>query len=94
MLHCLFKGTVGWNHGLEILSSAGEPTVFIVDVPISLLQAGDLEEFAGLVLEDLFCEALGDRESLATSPHDCGSLSVSFDVPAECIVGLYYIEPA
>jgi hypothetical protein len=52
----------------KILKGLGRPTLFICDVPMKLISDRTIEEFAGMMLEYLFCELVEHLEAHSLSP--------------------------
>jgi hypothetical protein len=88
-LYCLGMRLVGTFDAKKILKSVGRPTMFVCDIPISLMRESTLKEFAGSILEFLFCELIGEQ-SHALGPSAGSALSLTVDLPPENIVGHYH----
>src|SRR5690606_17827379 len=58
-LYCLGMRLVGTTDAKHILKSVGRPTMFACDIPMELMREYTLGEFAGSILEFLFCELIG-----------------------------------
>jgi len=80
---------VGSTDAKIALKSVGRPTMFICDIPMTLMRDYTLCEFAGSILEFLFCELIGEQ-SHALSPGAGTALSLALDLPGEHIVGHYH----
>ena len=57
---------------------------------MEMIALGTLREFGGMLLEYLFCELVDELEAHALSPGAGSALSLTENVPAECIVGHYH----
>jgi hypothetical protein len=88
-LYCLGTRLVGKTEAHRILKSVGRPTMFVCDIPIRLMREWTVREFAGLILEFLFCELIGDT-SHALSPGAGSALSLTVDLPGQYIIGHYH----
>lgn len=88
-LYCLgIRVTDEWDTG-KALKSIGRPTMFVCDIPMSLLSPYTHAAFVGIIIEYLFCELLG-IDSHALSPGAGSALSMTHDLPGECIAGHYH----
>ncbi|SCB36676.1 hypothetical protein [Rhizobium hainanense] len=74
----------------RILKEIGRPTMFICDIPMSQIRDYTLQEFAGLVLEFLFCELVKDLQAYALSPGAGSGFSLPSDLSPDYIVGHYH----
>lgn len=88
-LYCLGMRLVGTLDAKRALKAVGRPTMFVCDIPMELLRESTLCEFAGSILEFLFCELIGE-ESHALSPAAGSALSLTVDLPGEHIIGHYH----
>lgn len=88
-LFCLGVRFVGTFETKRTLKSVGRPTMFVCDIPMELMRETTLLEFAGSILEFLFCELIGEN-SHALSPSAGSALSLTVDLPGEHIVGHYH----
>lgn len=88
-LYCLGMRLVGTLDAKKVLKSVGRPTMFVCDIPIKLMREYTLEEFAGSILEFLFCELVGEQ-SHALGPSAGSALSLMVNLPPEHIVGHYH----
>lgn len=89
-LYCLgIRVTSTWETK-KALKEIGRPTMLVCDIPMTLLRPSTLQEFAGSILEYLFCELVEDLQSHALSPSSGSALSLSVDLPPEHIVGHYH----
>lgn len=89
-LYCLgMRVTSSWETK-RTLKRIGRPTMFICDIPMALMRYSTLQEFAGMIIEYLFCELVEGLESHALSPGAGAALSLTVDLPAEHIVGHYH----
>ncbi|WP_269632521.1 hypothetical protein [Pelomonas sp. BJYL3] len=70
----------------RVLKQHGAPTLFVCDVPLSMLSPGTLLEFAGEALETLFQELL-DGESFIRNRYRGAGFCIRQRLPPECIVG-------
>ncbi|MBF9060941.1 hypothetical protein HKCCSP123_17295 [Rhodobacterales bacterium HKCCSP123] len=80
---------VGREKAKSVLRTVGRPTVLIADIPMSYLREATLLEFAGNILEILFCELIG-REEHSLSPGSGSALILDVAVPPACLVGHYH----
>tara|TARA_B100000446_G_scaffold174282_1_gene183998 strand:- start:471 stop:677 length:207 start_codon:yes stop_codon:yes gene_type:complete len=55
-----------------------------------MIRSHALEDFAGSILEYLFCELVDELEAHALSPDAGSALSLTENLPGECIVGHYH----
>jgi hypothetical protein len=63
--------------------------MFVCDIPMRMIRPSTLGEFAGSILEYLFCELFGEQ-SHALSDGAGSALSLTEDLPGEYIVGHYH----
>ncbi len=89
-LYCLAIRAAWETSARKILKGLGRPTLFICDIPMKLISDRTIEEFAGMVLEYLFCELVEDLEAHSLSPGAGSALMIQTDLPASCIVGHYH----
>lgn len=89
-LYCLGIRVTSVAETKKALTAIGRPTLFICDIPMAMIHDGTLREFAGMVLEYLFCELVYGLEADALSPGAGSALSLREDLPAKCIVGHYH----
>jgi hypothetical protein len=90
-LYCLGIRTIGEWETRQALKSIGRPTMFVCDIPMSMMRPHTLGEFGGMIIEHLFCE-LGGLECHALGPGSGSALSMAEDLPGDCIVGHYHPE--
>lgn len=88
-LYCLGIRTIGDWETRQALKSIGRPTMFVCDIPMSMMRPHTLGEFAGMIIEYLFCE-LADLPCHALSAGSGSALSIAQDLPGRCIVGHYH----
>ncbi len=88
-LYCLGMRTIGEWETRQALKSIGRPTMFVCDIPMSMMRPHTLGEFAGMVIEYLFCE-LANLPCHALSAGAGSALSIAQDLPGRCIVGHYH----
>lgn len=88
-LYCLGIRLVSRYDAQRVLKSVGRPTMFVCDIPMAMMRPSTIEEFAGSILEFLFCELIGEQAH-ALSPGAGSALSLSVDLPGEHIVGHYH----
>ncbi|OJW66427.1 MAG: hypothetical protein BGO57_04100 [Sphingomonadales bacterium 63-6] len=88
-IYCLGIRLVGTFEAKKVLKSVGRPTMFVCDIPIKSMRENTLGEFAGLILEFLFCELIGEQ-SYALGPGAGSALSLTVDLSPENIVGHYH----
>ncbi len=72
----------------QVLKRIGTPTVFTCDVPLTLLSAHTIGEFAGMSLEMIFEDLLYDDYSPA--PYRGAGFRIATKLPPSCIVGHYH----
>ena len=89
-LYCLGIGLGNTSEVKRILKEIGRPTMFICDIPMSQVRDYTLQEFAGLILEVLFCELVDELQPYALSPGAGSGFSLSSDLSPDCIVGHYH----
>ena len=89
-LYCLGIRVASSWETKKALTGIGSPTMFVCDIPMVMIRSGALEEFAGSILEYLFCELVDELEAHALSPGAGSALSLTENLPAECIVGHYH----
>lgn len=89
-LYCLGIRVISSSNTQRALKSIGRPTILVCDIPMSLMREQTLGEFAGMVVELLFCELLPDIKSHSGSPWAGSALSIAVDLPPACIVGHYH----
>lgn len=70
----------------QALKAHGAPTVFVCDVPLSLMREGTLREFAGIALEVVFQELL-DGNSDFPELWRGGAFSIRQPLSPDSIVG-------
>ena len=88
-LSCLGVRLIGSLDTKNVLKSVGRPTMFVCDIPMKMMREHALGEFAGMVLEILFCELIGEPSD-ALSPGAGTALSLTEDLPGVHIVGHYH----
>lgn len=88
-LYCLGIRTIGDRETQNALKSIGRPTMFVCDIPMSMMRPHTLSEFGGMIIEYLFCE-LASLDCYTLSPGSGTALSIAEDLPGECIVGHYH----
>ena len=71
----------------NVLKIEGIPTVFVIDLPISLMRQSDLRDFARLLLSRWATNLVTGRR---TAPDEDYSFDIRCDVPSTCIVGHYH----
>ena len=76
-------GQAGGLDFQSVLKLEGIPTVFVIDLPSSLIRQSDLREFARLLLSQ-WAKNLVSRRPIA--PEEDFSFDVRCDIPALCIV--------
>ncbi|WJS83930.1 hypothetical protein [Paracoccus sp. TOH] len=89
-LYCLAIRAAWETSARRILKGLGSPTLFVCDIPMNLMGDQTIREFAGMMLEYLFCELVEDLESHSLSPGAGSALMIPVDLPASCIVGHYH----
>jgi hypothetical protein len=88
-LYCLGIRVLSEWEAKRALKEIGRPTMLVCDIPMHLMRPHTLQEFAGSILEFLFCELVG-RESYALGPGSGSALSLTVDLPPEHIFGHYH----
>lgn len=88
-LYCLGIRVVGTFDAQRILKAIGRPTMFVCDIPMELMCEHTRYEFAGSILEFLFCELIGKRPH-TLSPGAGTAFSLMVDLPGEHIIGHYH----
>ena len=89
-LHGLAIRAADEKSAREILMGLGRPTIFICDIPMTLISDRTIHVFAGMVLEYIFCELVEDLEAHSLSPGAGSAFAIQTDLPASCIVGHYH----
>lgn len=89
-LYCLGIRTVSTWQARKTLKNIGRPTLLVCDIPMNLVGFGTMKEFAGNMLEYLFCELVDDMEAYSLSPGAGSAFAIAENLPAECIVGHYH----
>lgn len=89
-LFCLGMRVTSTSETRRVLKAIGRPTMFVCDIPISLMRRSTLREFGGMVIEFLFCELVDDPDCQALSWGAGSALSLNADLPGEHIVGHYH----
>lgn len=89
-LYCLAIRAAWESSAQRILKGLGSPTLFVCDIPMHFIDDPTMQEFAGMMLEYLFCELVEDMESDSLSPGSGSALTIQADLPADCIVGHYH----
>lgn len=88
-LYCLGIRVIGEWDTRQVLKSIGRPTMLVCDIPMSMMRPHTLGEFAGMIIEYLFCELAG-LDSHALSPGSGSALSMMEDLPGKYIAGHYH----
>ncbi len=89
-LYCLGIRVASSWETKKVLTGIGSPTMFVCDIPMVMIRSATLEEFGGSILEYLFCELVDELEAHALSLGAGSALSLTENLPAECIVGHYH----
>ena len=89
-LYALGMRAAGIATTKRALKSIGRPTMFVCDIPMSILGPFTPLTYAGKILDALFCELTGSLECYSMSPGAGSALSVTCDLPGSCIVGHYH----
>lgn len=89
-LFCIGIEAAGPVDARRALKSIGRPTMFVCDIPVTLLGPYTLLTFAGKIWEALFCELVPSLECHSLSLGAGSALSICSDLPASCIVGHYH----
>lgn len=81
----------GWPPDVrQVLKTTGIPTVFICDVPLSMIHQETVEEFAGMAIQAIF-ERLLEPDLPHPGLGQGAGFSIRQELPAPCIVG--YEQP-
>lgn len=88
-LYCLGIRLINKFDAQRVLKSIGRPTMLVCDIPMAMMRPSTLGEFAGSMLEFMFCELIGEQ-SHALSPGAGSAFSLTLDLPAEHILGHYH----
>lgn len=75
----------------QVLKDIGAPTVFVCDVPLSLIDLSTLREFAGMAIEMVFEELVHGAHGYKYM-HQGAALCICSSLPPGCIVGHYSPE--
>lgn len=89
-LYCLGMRVTSTSDAQKILKGIGRPTMFVCDIPMELVSLYTLQEFAGSMIEYLFCELVDGLEAHALSPGSGSGFSLTTDLSASHIVGHYH----
>lgn len=89
-LFCLGIRLVDRWETKQVLKAVRRPTIFVCDIPMSMLRDSTIRNFGGSILEFLFSELVEDMEARALSPGAGSTLSLTCDLPPEYIVGHYH----
>lgn len=87
-LYCLGMRLVGADETKRLLKSIGRPTLFLCDIPMSMMRRDTLYEYAGKIIAYLFSEVREDDED----PPSLGmsGFRILHDLPPEHIVGHFH----
>jgi len=89
-LYCLGMRVTSTRDTQKTLKEIGRPTMLICDIPMELMSPYPLQEFAGSIIEYLFCELIDGLEAHALSPGSGSGFSLTADLSAAHIVGHYH----
>lgn len=89
-LFCIGIRVVSRWQTKETLKAIGRPTMFVCDIPMTMLRDSTVEAFGGSILEFLFSELVEGMDARALSPGAGSNLSLACDLPPENIVGHYH----
>ncbi|BDT74175.1 hypothetical protein os4_37280 (plasmid) [Comamonadaceae bacterium OS-4] len=79
----------GYRDYRQVLKNSGQPTMFVCDVPLELINEGILKEFAGGALESVFQELLDGPEFVPDRWRGAG-FYIRKPLSAEHLVGHYH----
>ena len=85
-LYCIAMRVIGTWNAQRLLKSIGEPTMIVCDLPFEFLSQDQREDFAGMCLEIMFTELLGETDEYGHG----SAVMLSCDVSSDCIVGHYH----
>lgn len=74
----------------EALRAAGSPTLFVLDVPMSLISRETILEFSGSLLEHLFCSLSDDLEAYTLSPGAGTAVVLRKEIPPSAFFGHFH----
>ena len=74
----------------QALRSISSPTLFVIDVPMSLMSRSTVMDFSGNILEYLFCSLSDALESHALSPGAGTGIILRHEIPADAFVGHFH----
>ncbi|NIJ09338.1 hypothetical protein FHS31_002970 [Sphingomonas vulcanisoli] len=89
-LYCIGIRVIGTYATKRALKAIGRPTMFVCDLPLKMMRDATLLEFAGGILEYMFCALVEGMEAHMLSPGSGSALSLTSDLPATSIVGHYH----
>lgn len=81
---------VGEYEAKRAMRSVGKPTILVFDIPMDMICPATLEEFAGSVLEYLFCELVEYLEAHALGPGAGSAIALQCDLPPKTLIGHYH----
>lgn len=83
---------IGPHRAQEVLRSHGSPTIFVIDVPMDLIRQSTITEFAGSILEYMFCSLSDELEAYSLSPGSGSGVILREAITAEAFVGHFHPE--
>lgn len=81
---------VGDHEAKRVLRSVGRPTMVLVDIPMATLHSSTLQEFAGSILEYLFCDLVEGLDAHALGPGAGSAITLHAELPKETVIGHYH----
>ncbi len=81
---------IGSHRTQEVLRGHGSPTIFVIDVPMGLVRQSTVTEFAGNLLEYMFCSLSDDLEAYSLSPGSGSGIILRDAIPAEAVIGHFH----
>lgn len=85
-LFCLAMRVIGKSNTQKLLKSTGKPTMIVCDLPFEFISQSQQENFAGMCLEMMFSELLGETDEYGHG----SAVMLNRDVPSNCVVGHYH----
>jgi hypothetical protein len=83
---------VGPYDAQKSLRQIGSPTLFVIDAPMHLLSQYTLSDFAGGLLEYIFCDLSDNLAPYTLSPGSGSAVILRNEIPADAFVGHFHPE--
>lgn len=81
---------VGNRQAKEALRAIGSPTLFVIDIPMSLVSRSTILEFSGKILEYLFCSLSDKLETDVLGSGDQSGVILHNEIPPNAFVGHFH----